>query len=122
MPDDQVALFAGIPPLNSTVELPHQVRPGVTILSGLEGPTEAFPGACPSQLRQVHRGLHPMGWPMPGPAGETCGSCSKCWRLDDGHHTHLKCAWTSTQTRSYATDTRARWPACSRWAAKPEEK
>ena len=112
---EQVALFARIPPL-STVELPCEIRPGVIVLAGLPGPKEAFPGACPQQLRMVHRGNHPMGHPLPGPAGETCGTCGHAYRnaMYSGK-AFWKCDLVKP-TGGYATDTRKSWPACARWA------
>ncbi len=78
-----------------------------------------FRGATATQKHNVKQGRHAMGHAMPGPEGETCGSCGhketsyNC----DGKPSWSKCA-LARQTGGKASDTRRRWPACARWESK----
>jgi hypothetical protein len=54
-----------------------------------------------------------------GPAGETCGSCQNCYRVEFSK-VYWKCRLVKA-TRGPGTDIRRKWAACSRWE-KPESK
>ena len=53
-----------------------------------------------------------------GPPGETCGSCTHCFRrVRPSKKVFLKCALTAPYwTRGEGTDIKARWPACDMWS------
>ena len=87
-----------------------------------KGPAEdpRFPGASSTQQKQIRRGLHPLGRALPGPAGETCGSCARSYNTNqnpDGkaiYQCEQATAGTSCQVR-------VRWPACARWRSVPAD-
>lgn len=55
-----------------------------------------------------------------GPAGETCGSCAKCYRVEFSK-VYWKCALVKP-TCGPGTDIRRKWAACSQWQKKEETK
>ncbi len=55
-----------------------------------------------------------MGHPLPGPAGETCGTCGHRRVNRWTARSFQKCDLVKS-THGPATDTRCKWPACSRW-------
>lgn len=55
-------------------------------------------------------------WPGTGPAGETCGSCARCYRAPNGRYRKcelVRALWSG----GTATDIKARSAACSKWEA-----
>lgn len=88
------------------------------VAASTAGPPEKVSADRRRTLRQradVDRGVHPL---MRGPIannGQTCGSCVH--RVLTGHHnrTYPKCDLTE-MSFSAASDCRAWWPACPKWA------
>lgn len=67
----------------------------------------------------IRRGLHPFGFPLLEPRGETCGSC----RLSR-HRGVVGKGWYKCDLMGGggpATDLRVSWPACSKWKADGKE-
>jgi hypothetical protein len=75
-------------------------------------PTWALHGTA-GQRRNARMGRHPLGAPL-ADNGETCGTCTHMQRRRF-NRTYLKCDLT-VWTCGAATDTRARWPACTHWS------
>lgn len=81
-------------------------------------------GATASQVRNVNAGLHPLGHAklladvLAGDeAAPTCRTCAHLVRRTRSK-TWLKCA-KARQTSGPATDTRARWGACTLYEVEP---
>lgn len=82
------------------------------------GPAEEprFPGASATQQKQIRRGLHPLGRALPGPAGETCGSCARSSNTNP--NPYGKAVYQCEQaTVGTSCRVRVRWPACTRWTS-----
>ena len=79
---------------------------------------DRFPGGTVTQRQRAARGLHPMGFGMPGPDGETCKSCDHYYTVQFAKR-YLKCGLVKA-TAGPGTDVRARWLACDRWLKVPE--
>lgn len=57
--------------------------------------------------------------PGTGPAGETCGSCANCVRVQGGSRAFPKCLVIQFRwTHGPGTDIRCKSPACEMWQAK----
>lgn len=70
--------------------------------------------------QNIAAGLHPTGYKLREPAGETCASCAHCVRNETYNRTFTKCGRDrSNWTRGPGSDIRQKWPACSRWEPKP---
>ena len=70
------------------------------------------------QRQLAERGVNPLTG-LQGPAGRTCGECAH--RLLQRHHdkSFAKCE-VGPQSRGPATDVRAFWPACPKFALTPQ--
>jgi len=78
------------------------------LIEGLEPlRPEWFQGGTRSQKGNVARGLHPLGSPLLGIPGHTCGSCVHAGKTARGHK---KCR--INHTHGAATDIRWKWAAC----------
>jgi len=57
--------------------------------------------------------------PGSGPAGETCGSCVHCVRVQGGHKRYPKCKLAEgIWTHGPGSDIRTKSPACEMWQHK----
>ncbi len=73
-------------------------------------------GKPPAPLRKTTRARRGHAWPSgSGPPGETCGGCASFVRKHRAR-TYFKCGLVKA-TNGYATDIRARDPACLKWTS-----
>lgn len=70
--------------------------------------------------QNIAAGLHPTGWKLREPAGQTCGSCNHCRKNATYNRTFYKCGlMRGSWTRGSGSDIRIKWPACSLWDPMP---
>lgn len=79
-------------------------------------PADRFPGAAVTQRDAVAHGRHPLGRALPGPEGETCGTCGHSRNVND--NLAGKAIYQCEEApRGISRRVRVRWPACTRWAS-----
>lgn len=74
-----------------------------------------------AHIVNVRSGRHPMGNPLLGQEGATCGNCMHLAE-SHGSNTYFKCALMRREwTAGPGTDLRKKWAACNRWAGQTTE-
>jgi len=66
-----------------------------------------------THIRNVRKGLHPLGFALLGKAGARCGNCENLYRRL-WIRGYIKCRKTIA-THGPGTDVRKKWAACEHW-------